>query len=131
MTRPDWNLYFIRIAKEVASRSTCPRAAVGVVITINNRILATGYNGAPAGKPHCDDIGCEVVDDHCVRALHAEANAVAQATEKCIPLDNARLYCWDSKGRYYSNLTQLEEQCRYCYKVVRASGITEVLSRGL
>ncbi|KKL73139.1 hypothetical protein LCGC14_2077890 [marine sediment metagenome] len=53
MSRPDWDLYFIRIAKEVASRSTCPRAAVGAVIVKDNKIISTGYNGAAPGMPHC------------------------------------------------------------------------------
>ena len=80
MSRPDWDRYFIRIAKEVASRSTCPRAAVGAVIVKDNHIISTGYNGAVPGKPHCEDEGCNVMDGHCQRAVHAEINAIIQPT---------------------------------------------------
>ena len=51
--RPDWDTYFLRIAKLVAQRSTCIRRQVGAVIVRENRILATGYNGAPNGVAHC------------------------------------------------------------------------------
>jgi len=57
--RPSWDDYFMRIAFQVARRSTCPRAAVGAVIVRDKRILTTGYNGAPTGLPHCT----EVADD--------------------------------------------------------------------
>ncbi|MBU1173343.1 MAG: dCMP deaminase, partial [Proteobacteria bacterium] len=64
--RPSWNDYFLAIAKVVSRRSTCPRAHVGaVIVSHDNRILATGYNGSPLGEPHCDDIGCLIVDNHC------------------------------------------------------------------
>ena len=96
MSRPDWDLYFIRIAKEVATRSTCKRAAVGAVITRNNRILATGYNGAPEGMRHCLDEGCAVRDGHCIRAVHAEINAINQAKKHVVNLRDATLYYWDS-----------------------------------
>lgn len=131
MIRPDWDLYFIRIAKEVASRSTCNRAAVGVVIVRDNRIIATGYNGSPPGKPHCIDEGCIMKDGHCIRTVHAEANAIRQANQYVIRLKGAKLYCWDSKGRYYGNLEELKKQCKPCYIIVKASGITRVSSRGL
>lgn len=67
------------ITTQVAARSTCDRAQVGAVIVKDRRILTTGYNGAPAGLPHCDDIGHLMVDGHCVRTLHAEQNAILQA----------------------------------------------------
>ena len=56
--RPPWDDYFMQITFEVAKRSTCPRAAVGAVIVRDKRILTTGYNGSPAGLPHCTDVGC-------------------------------------------------------------------------
>ena len=77
--RPDWDEYFLNIASTVATRSTCDRAAVGAVIVRDKRILATGFNGSPAGLPHCDDVGHLMVDGHCVRTTHAEANAIIQA----------------------------------------------------
>lgn len=126
--RPDWDTYFIRIAKEVASRSTCPRAAVGAVITKDNRILATGYNGAPAGEPHCIDVGCLMKDEHCRRASHAEANAMAHAP---VLLDGATLYYWDSKGRYAKSIEELEDHCPECARMAEVEGISRVCGRGL
>ena len=76
LTRPSWDEYFIEITHAVAKRSTCHRAQVGAIIIKDKRILTTGYNGAPRGLPHCLDTGCEIVDGHCVRTLHAEQNAI-------------------------------------------------------
>lgn len=78
LPRIDWDEYFLNIASAVSMRSTCPRLSVGAVITLNNKILTTGYNGAPPGYPHCTEIGCEIIDNHCVRTLHAERNALDQ-----------------------------------------------------
>ena len=72
--RPSWDEYFLEIAKVVATRSTCDRANVGAVIAKNKVILSTGYNGAPRGLPHCNDVGHEIVDGHCIRTAHAETN---------------------------------------------------------
>jgi dCMP deaminase len=80
MTRPPWDEYFFDVAARVATRATCPRAAVGCVIVqpTTHRILATGYNGARPTLAHCTDVGCTVLADHCVRAIHAEVNATEQ-----------------------------------------------------
>ena len=129
--RPDWDTYFIRIAIEVAQRSTCPRAAVGAVIVKDNRILATGYNGAPAGEPHCIDSKCIMVNDHCVRAIHAETNAIAQAAKNGVAVEGATLYYWDSKGRYADSLDALQSHCDKCGQIAKASGIARVCGRGL
>lgn len=83
MSRPTWENYFMALARLVASRSTCPRKHVGVVLVKDNRVVATGYNGAPRGMPHCDEVGCELktIDgrESCVRTLHAESNAIDYA----------------------------------------------------
>jgi dCMP deaminase len=76
--RPGWDEYFMQIAHTVSSRATCPRAAVGCVLMRDHRILTTGYNGAPRGVAHCTEVGCTLVNEHCLRATHAEANAVVQ-----------------------------------------------------
>ncbi len=76
--RPTWDEYFIAMAELAATRSTCPRRQVGAVLVHSNRVIATGYNGAVRGAPHCSDAGCLVVDGHCVRAVHAELNAILQ-----------------------------------------------------
>lgn len=79
MTRPTWDSYFMKIAEDVAVRSTCDRAKVGAVLVKDKHIISTGYNGSPAGLEHCDDIGHLMVDGHCVRTVHAEVNAIIQA----------------------------------------------------
>jgi dCMP deaminase len=79
-SRPSWDSYFLEIASVVAKRSTCPRLKVGAVITLENKIMTTGYNGAPSGEPHCTEVGCIIVDGHCKRTFHAEENALAQLT---------------------------------------------------
>ncbi len=58
--RPTWHQNFMTITRQVAERSTCTRAKVGAVIARDKNILATGYNGSPAGLPHCTDVGCLV-----------------------------------------------------------------------
>ena len=77
--RHDWDTYFIKIAYAVSERSTCDRAFVGCVLVLDKRILTTGFNGSPAGQPHCDEAGHLMVDSHCVRTIHAETNAIIQA----------------------------------------------------
>ena len=77
--RISWDAYFMKIAEDVALRSTCDRAWVGAVMVRERHIISTGYNGSPAGLPHCDDVGHLMVDGHCVRTVHAEVNAIIQA----------------------------------------------------
>ena len=119
--RPSWNDYFINIACEVAQRATCPRAQVGAVIVKDRRILSTGYNGAPTGEPHCFDSGCIVTDAHCLRAIHAEVNAVCQAAKYGISVEGAVLYYWDSQER--------DMCCHNCIQVMKAAGIVGYIDR--
>lgn len=90
--RPDWPEYFMEIANKVAQRATCPRASIGAVIVKNKRILTTGYNGAPAGLPHCDDEGCIIRGNHCIRIIHAEQNAINQAALFGVSTRDAEIY---------------------------------------
>ena len=78
MTRPTWDQHWMNMAVAAAEMGTCPRAQVGCVLVLNNRIIATGHNGAPPGQNHCTDAGCLMVDNHCARATHAEQNAIVQ-----------------------------------------------------
>ena len=112
--RPSWEEYFLEIAKVVSKRSTCDRANVGAVISKNKVILSTGYNGAPRGLPHCDDVGHEIVDGHCIRTAHAEANAIAQAAKNGTPIEGASIYLTVS-------------HCYDCFKIIVNSGIKEVV----
>ena len=86
MFRPSWDDYFMEIAYVVAKRATCDRKLVGAVIVDDrHRIVSTGYNGSPAGMPHCSDYGVghelKMIDGRmsCVRTLHAESNALDDA----------------------------------------------------
>ncbi|MFN2114115.1 MAG: deoxycytidylate deaminase [Anaerolineae bacterium] len=90
--RPDWDTYFMDIARAVASRSTCDRATVGAVLVRDKRILTTGFNGSPSGQEHCDDVGHLLVNGHCVRTIHAELNAIIQAALHGISLRGATCY---------------------------------------
>lgn len=100
MVRDDWNIYFMRIAVQVATRATCDRKHVGAVIVKDKNILATGYNGSISGMPHCDEVGHMMENDHCVATIHAEANAILQAAKHGIAIDGAAIYvtaspCWN------------------------------------
>lgn len=101
------------IAGLISSRSTCARAHVGCVITRQGRILSTGYAGSPSGLPHCEDVGCDIVDDHCIRTAHAEAGAIAWAAREGIALKDSVLYTTHAP-------------CHSCAKLIINSGIVEV-----
>lgn len=118
-------LYF-GVARLFGERSSCPRAKVGAVAVRDRRIVATGYNGAPAGQPHCYDVGCEIVEEiirpdelnmdiikHCIRAVHAESNLVAFAARVGVSLKGAELY-----------LTHTP--CLNCSKLLINSGVSGV-----
>lgn len=111
--REDWHGYFKTIARAVSTRSTCPRKQVGAVIVVNKRILASGYNGSPAGEPHCTDAGCNVVSNHCTRAIHAERNAVNQVIELADLFGNSSIL-HDLDFNIYCTL----EPCRECKKYI-------------
>ena len=108
--RVSWETYFMNIAKEVSTRSTCDRKHVGAVIVRDRTLLSTGYNGSIKGLPHCNDAGCEMVDGHCIRTSHAEANAIVQAAKNGIKIDGSEIYVTASP-------------CYNCFKLIANSGI--------
>lgn len=110
MERVSWERYFMNIAREVSTRSTCDRKHVGAVIVRNKTILSTGYNGSIKGLPHCDDAGHEMIDGHCIRTTHAEANAIVQAAKNGIKTDDSEIYVTASP-------------CYNCFKLIANSGI--------
>lgn len=81
MSRISRDKMFIDIAKIVAQRGTCDRARVGAVLVRDSRIISIGYNGAPSGEPHCDEVGHHMVEGHCIRTKHAEANCIDWAMQ--------------------------------------------------
>lgn len=115
--RPSWDEYFLDIAFVISSRSTCNRAHVGAVLVRDRRILCTGYNGAPAGLPHCDDVGHLIIDGHCVRTLHAEQNALIQAALHGISTANSTAYV-------------THQPCLTCAKLLINAGVRRVVYAG-
>ncbi len=101
MKRPDIDEYFLKIASVVAERSTCRRHHVGAVAVKNKHILATGYNGAPAGMKDCLELGClrdeqEIPSgtrQEICRAIHAEQNVIIQASLHGVSLEGSTIYC--------------------------------------
>lgn len=93
--RPGWDEYFIEMAKLAARRATCPRRRVGAVLARDNRVIATGYNGSVRGEPHCDDVGCLMVDGRCKRTLHAELNALLQCAVNGVSSAGSTIYTTD------------------------------------
>ena len=120
-TRPDWDEYFMMLAKLVAMRSTCLATPVGAVIVKDRQILASGYNGPPSGSPHCIDQGfcypglrdCSESKTLPSRAIHAEANAIAQSASHGISTQGAQIYV-------------TLEPCLSCLKLIISAGIREV-----
>ena len=122
--RPPWPVYFMDIADLVARRSTCLRRHVGAVAVKGKRILATGYNGAPSGIPHCLDVGCLREQEgipsgerhELCRGIHAEQNVIIQAAHHGVSIEGATLYC--------TNLP-----CVICSKMLINAGIREIIYR--
>lgn len=120
--RPDWDTYFLELARTVAIRSTCVRAKVGAVIAKDNRLRGAGYNESPAGKPGCEscprrESGCAPGSSYdtgpgtCI-SVHAEANALLDANR--YDLIGATLYI-------------TREPCQGCLKLIEAAGITRIV----
>lgn len=92
VTRPSWDEYFLKLAMLASERATCPRMHCGCVIVKDRFVLATGYNGSLPGSAHCEDEGCLIVNNHCVRTNHAEINAICQAARHSANLVGATAY---------------------------------------
>lgn len=125
--RPDWDPYFLKIASAVSDRAECTRRKVAAVLVKDHRIKATGYNGAPAGRPSCLDGACPrgtmsreempgySAGNHdysnCI-SIHAEQNAILESSPQ--DRDGATLYVTD-------------EPCFACQKTIQATGILKVI----
>lgn len=108
---------FMETARLMATRSTCSsRIAVGAVLaTTGNRVVATGYNGSPAGMSHCDDVGC-ITDKagHCLVSVHAEVNAILQCAANGVPTRGLIMYVTHSP-------------CTRCATLISQAGIRRVV----
>ena len=120
--RPSWDEYFMTLAHEVATRTTCLRRAVGAVIVKDRRILATGYNGVPTGITHCAEAGCLRAQlgvpsgqkHELCRGLHAEQNAIIQAARYGINISGSSIYI-------------TTQPCVVCAKMLINAGIQEIV----
>ena len=112
-TRADWDDYFMNIAGQVATRSTCDRKHVGAVIVRDRAILSTGYNGSMRGVVHCGDAVHLIEHVHFVRTVHAEANAVAQAARNGVRIDGGEIYVTASP-------------CFNCFKLLVNAGVRRI-----
>ena len=122
--RLPWQEFFMLQAHLIATRSTCDRGpellfdpgrhGVGCVIVKDNRVIAGGYNGSPGGQPHCDDVGHLLIESHCVRTIHSEANALIQCALDGVSPEGATLYTTASP-------------CHDCAKLIIRARIREVI----
>lgn len=112
--RPSWDMYFLKLAMLASERATCPRMHCGCILVKDKYVLSTGYNGSLPGLEHCEDIGCLIVDKHCVRTNHAEMNAIAQAARHGVSIDGSTAY-----------ITNMP--CTTCAKALLAAGIIRVV----
>ena len=123
--RPTWDEYFMEMVETVKKRSTCMRRQVGAIIVKDKRILATGYNGAPKGCKHCEEIGClrdqlnipSGERHELCRAIHAEQNAIVQAAANGTSIKGGTLYV-------------TTQPCILCAKMIINSGIEKIVFRG-
>jgi len=113
VNRVSWDRYFMNLAVQAATRSTCPRKHVGAVIVRGKTVLSTGYNGSLRGASHCTDVGCLMHNDHCIRTVHAEANALVQAARNGVSVEGAEIYVTASP-------------CFSCFKLIANAGVRAV-----
>lgn len=113
-SRLDLDTLFMMEALLMAERGTCLRAKVGAILTFDRRSISSGYVGSPPGMKHCLDVGCLMENEHCVRTVHAEANAIAYAARRGVSLMGATLY---------STL----HPCRACGHLAMSAGISRIV----
>lgn len=111
--RIPWDQYFMAQSLLLSTRSTCTRLAVGATVVRDRRVISGGYNGSVSGDVHCSEVGCYVVDGHCVRTVHAEVNAIIQCAKFGAPTEGADIYV-------------SHFPCLQCTKTIIQAGIANV-----
>jgi len=106
-------LYYKRVLDALSTIGSCDRAKAAAIIVRDKCIISTGVNGAPRGLEHCDDSGHIMKDNHCLRTVHAEVNAILMAAKNGININNTNMYC-------------LFKPCYNCTKSIINSGIKNV-----
>lgn len=106
----------MQAALHASTRATCPRRHVGAVLVRDRAMIATGYNGSIRGLPHCDapGIGCLMIDEHCERTVHAEANAIAAAARSGVSTSSSTAYV-------------TAYPCFGCFKLLANAGIERIV----
>jgi dCMP deaminase len=125
MIRPAWDDYFMKLAEDVAERAICVKRKVGALVVKENRILTTGYNGAPKGFKHCTEQTClrKQMDipsgqrHELCRGLHAEQNAIIQAAWHGVQIGGGTMYC-------------TFQPCVICVKMIINAGISKLVYSG-
>lgn len=125
MNRPTWDDYFMKIARDVSERAICVKRKVGALVVKENRILSTGYNGAPKGFKHCTEATCLRKQMHVpsgqrhelCRGLHAEQNAIIQAAWHGVSISGSTMYC-------------TYQPCAICVKMIINAGIAKLVYAG-
>jgi dCMP deaminase len=112
--RVGWDEYFMNIARMVATRATCDRKHVGAVLVRDRTLLSTGYNGSIRGHQHCTEVGHMMEDGHCVRTVHAEANAIIQAAKNGVAIEGSDIYTTASP-------------CWPCFKLIANAGVRRIV----
>ena len=111
---PKHDAYFLKICSAVSERATCDRAHVGCLLVQDGHIISTGFNGSPVGQPHCDTVGHQMENGHCIRTVHAEANAAIQAALHGVSTRGSTCY-----------LTHFP--CYACAKMLVNAGVVKVV----
>jgi dCMP deaminase len=120
--RPSWDEYFMGIARVVASRSNCVKRKVAAVVTVDRRIISTGYNGTPRGTKNCNEGGCPRCNELAIGGTaladclcsHGEENAITQAAYHGVSLRSGTIYTTFSP-------------CLQCTKLIINAGLSEVV----
>lgn len=123
--RPSWDKYFMDLLELIKTRSTCMRRQVAAIIVRDKQVISTGYNGAPRGVFHCDQVGCLREKLHVpsgerhelCRGIHAEQNAIIQASIHGVSIENSEIYITDSP-------------CILCSKMLINAGIKRIVYKG-
>ncbi|MDR2520107.1 MAG: cytidine/deoxycytidylate deaminase family protein [Eubacteriaceae bacterium] len=121
MDRPTWDEYYIALLGVVKTRSTCLRRQVAAIIVKDSQIISTGYNGAPKGVFHCEQVGCLREKQNVpsgerhelCRGIHAEQNAIIQAATHGVGIEGAEIYITHSP-------------CMLCSKMLINAGIKKI-----
>ena len=112
--RPSWDEFFMELARATSKRSTCNRLHVGCVLVRDKVMVSGGYNGSVSGHPHCDDVGHDLEEGHCLRAIHAEQNAITLAAKIGSRVEGSTAYV-----THYP--------CWYCFRMLLQAGVVRVV----